>query len=261
VAVQHLGLVLVPGGGRPVRVDDQGPAPAVDGDLVVEGAKEYAVLMDVGPPSALCRVWCTWHASAGWSHRPAHWQCLSRSSTALRIPAGTVSAYPMSSGRPGPPSRAPSWRRRRNDASPPGPDSRSTALPIVLLMHTDMTRVHIDLATRDPRTLEDPIDQQTSGQETSSSTRSHRASIPRERHGHITGQNDGDPNGSIPGITFCLHPRPRLAPHDAAVLMCSRRRREGHLAEPGADRLWRESRAAIRDPAQADARHSTRQYR
>jgi hypothetical protein len=30
-------------------------------------------------------------------------------------------------------------------------------------MHTDMARVHIPLATRDPRTLEDPIDQQTSG--------------------------------------------------------------------------------------------------
>ena len=36
----------------------------------------------------------------------------------------------MSSGRLGPPSRAPSCRRRRNDASPPGPDSRSTALPM-----------------------------------------------------------------------------------------------------------------------------------
>ena len=37
----------------------------------------------------------------------------------------------MSSGRLGPPSRAPSCRRRRNDASPPGPDTRSTALPMI----------------------------------------------------------------------------------------------------------------------------------
>jgi len=38
VAVQDLRLVLVPRRGGAVRVDDQGPAPAVDGDLVVEGA-------------------------------------------------------------------------------------------------------------------------------------------------------------------------------------------------------------------------------
>src|SRR5689334_9045308 len=44
VAVQHLGLVLVPGRGRPVRVDDQGPAPPVDRDLVMEPAQKYAVL-------------------------------------------------------------------------------------------------------------------------------------------------------------------------------------------------------------------------
>jgi hypothetical protein len=35
VAVQHLRLVLVPGGGGPVRVQDQGPAPSVDDDLMV----------------------------------------------------------------------------------------------------------------------------------------------------------------------------------------------------------------------------------
>jgi len=57
---------------------------------------------DVGPPLALCLVWCTWQADAGWSHRPAHWQCWSRRVTALRIPAGMFSAYPMSSGRLGP---------------------------------------------------------------------------------------------------------------------------------------------------------------
>ena len=84
----------------------------------------------VRPPSALCFVWCTSHADAGWLHPPAHRHLRSRRITALRIPAGIVSAYPMSSGRLGPPSRAPSCRRRRNDASPPGPARRSTALPM-----------------------------------------------------------------------------------------------------------------------------------
>ena len=42
VAVHDLGLVLVPGRGRPVRVQDQGPAPAVDHDLVVVTAQEDA---------------------------------------------------------------------------------------------------------------------------------------------------------------------------------------------------------------------------
>src|SRR5690242_19106308 len=85
---------------------------------------------EVVPPWALCVVWWTWQAPAGWVQPPAHWQCRSRSSTALRIPAGTVSAYPISKGRLGPPSRTPSSRRRKNEASPPGPDRRSTALPM-----------------------------------------------------------------------------------------------------------------------------------
>src|SRR5262245_55014961 len=43
VAVQDLGLVLVPGGGGAVRVQDQRPAASVDHDLVVEAAQEDAV--------------------------------------------------------------------------------------------------------------------------------------------------------------------------------------------------------------------------
>ncbi len=46
----------------------------------------------VWPPLALCLTWWTWQAEAGWWHRPAHWQCLSRKITALRMPAGMVSA-------------------------------------------------------------------------------------------------------------------------------------------------------------------------
>ena len=43
MGVQDFGLVLVPGGGGAVGVQDQGPAPAVDHDLVVEPAKKHAV--------------------------------------------------------------------------------------------------------------------------------------------------------------------------------------------------------------------------
>ena len=131
VAVQDLRLVLVPRGRRPVRVQDQGPAPA--GGSRPGGGRSTA---GRSPSRTSCRRWpCAWCGAprtptAGWLQPPAHWQCRSRRVTALRIPAGIDSAYPMSSGRLGPPSRTPSCRRRRNDASPPGPDSRSTALPM-----------------------------------------------------------------------------------------------------------------------------------
>src|SRR6184192_839542 len=87
-------------------------------------------LVLVLPPCFLCLTWCTSHADAGWLQPPDHRHVRSRSATALRIPAGTVSAYPMSSGRLGPASRTSSWRRRRKLASPPGPERRSTALPM-----------------------------------------------------------------------------------------------------------------------------------
>src|SRR5258706_12515641 len=44
VAVQDLGLVLVPRRGGAVGVQDQGPAPPVDHDLVVEETQQDAVL-------------------------------------------------------------------------------------------------------------------------------------------------------------------------------------------------------------------------
>src|SRR6185312_469425 len=44
VAVQDFGLVLVPRARRPVRVDDQGPAPPVNHDLMVERAQQDTVL-------------------------------------------------------------------------------------------------------------------------------------------------------------------------------------------------------------------------
>jgi hypothetical protein len=47
-------------------------------------------------------------------------------------------AGPACSSAPGSPLPRHSHRprRRRNDASPPGPDSRSTAFPMVVLLHT-----------------------------------------------------------------------------------------------------------------------------
>ena len=105
---------------------------AVDHDLVVVAAQEDAVreagLAAVGLVPGVVHL--AGARRAGCS-RPAHWQCRSRSRTALRMWAGTVSLYPMSSGRLGPPSRAPSCWRRRKLASPPGPDSSSTALPMM----------------------------------------------------------------------------------------------------------------------------------
>ena len=56
-----------------------------------KGQSKTQSLTDVFPPWALCFVWCT-YAPAGWLQPPAHWQCRSRNMTALRIPAGIVSA-------------------------------------------------------------------------------------------------------------------------------------------------------------------------
>src|ERR1700750_2635441 len=44
VAVEHLGLVLVPGAGGAVGVHDQGPSPPVDDHLMVEPAQKHAIL-------------------------------------------------------------------------------------------------------------------------------------------------------------------------------------------------------------------------
>jgi len=44
MAVEHLGAVGVPRGGRPIRVQDQRPAPPVDHHLVMEKAQKNAVL-------------------------------------------------------------------------------------------------------------------------------------------------------------------------------------------------------------------------
>ena len=108
--------VVVPSG-----LTTQRPAPPVDDHTWWwKGQSKSQSFTEVVPPWALCLLWCTWQAPAGWVQGPAHWQCRSRSSTALPIPAGTVSAYPMSKGRLGPASRTPSSRRRRKARQPSG---------------------------------------------------------------------------------------------------------------------------------------------
>jgi hypothetical protein len=130
VAVQDFGAVGAAGGGGAVR----GPAPLVDDHIVVEQYRAQPSTL-VLPPSARWVTWCTSQAEAGWSQPPAQRQCWSRRITARRTVAGISALRPTSSGRLGPASRAPSCRVRRNEASPPGPETRSTALPIVVLLH------------------------------------------------------------------------------------------------------------------------------
>ena len=130
VAVQDLGLVLVPRGGGAVGVQDQGPAPPVDRDLVVEAS------------TAARSPWC-------WSCR--RWPCASCGAPRTPTRAG-CSRRPTGTCGPAAPPRCGSRRdrlavpdierqarpaqayaelpRRRKLASPPGPDSRSTALPM-----------------------------------------------------------------------------------------------------------------------------------
>ncbi len=78
--------VVVPSGFR-----TSVPPHPVDDNLVVEQNRTHSRVL-VLPPFFLCLTWCTSHAEAGWLQPPAHRQCLSRRVTALRIPAGMVSA-------------------------------------------------------------------------------------------------------------------------------------------------------------------------
>ena len=52
VAVDDLGLVLVPGGRRAIRVQDYGPAPLMNDNLVVKETKQGAVF-DAGGAAVL----------------------------------------------------------------------------------------------------------------------------------------------------------------------------------------------------------------
>jgi hypothetical protein len=67
------------------------PAPAVDADvMVVLALCRMQSLTLVGPPSFLCRIWCTSQAAGRLSQPPGQAQCLSRRMTARRIASGMV---------------------------------------------------------------------------------------------------------------------------------------------------------------------------
>jgi hypothetical protein len=86
---------------------------------MMEPAQEHAVRDRRGPAVGLVLGVVHLACRGGLVAPPGPLAVLVPQVTALRIPAGMVSAYPMSSGRLGPPMRAPSCRRRRKDASPP----------------------------------------------------------------------------------------------------------------------------------------------
>src|ERR1039458_527016 len=82
-------------------------------------------------PLAWWVMWWTSQPDAGWSQPLGNRQCWSRWITARRIAAGMSRLTPTSSGRLGPARRAPSCSRRQKLASPPGPDTKATALPMI----------------------------------------------------------------------------------------------------------------------------------
>ena len=88
--------------------------------------KRTQELTAVLPPSFLCTRWCTSHTLAGRRQRgQAHpW---SRSATARRMCAGTLSEYPMSSGRLAVLNGGCSSRVRSSAAMPGGPETKSMA--------------------------------------------------------------------------------------------------------------------------------------
>ena len=83
------------------------------------------------PPLALCLVWCTSHADAGWLHPPAHWQCRSRSMHRVADPGRDRLGVPdvQRQARPAQPG-AELLSGAGTTPARPGPDSRSTALPM-----------------------------------------------------------------------------------------------------------------------------------
>ena len=116
--MEDLGLVLVPGGGRPVRVDDQGPAPAVDDDLVVERTKQAR------SPS---RTWCR-RGPCAWCGAPGR----RRRAGCSRRPTGSAgpAAAPRCGSPPGPSRRTryPAAGSAR-PAAPPAPGAAGSGQP------------------------------------------------------------------------------------------------------------------------------------
>ena len=115
-------------GGGAVGVEGDGPAPPVHQDQVVEGAQEQQIGEFVAPPWLRGMMWWTWQAAGGWS-QPGAAQCRSRAMTARRRWAGMRSVtVPTSRGRLMEAAGRGRVPVRSQDARPPGPESRATAL-------------------------------------------------------------------------------------------------------------------------------------
>ncbi len=140
VASQDLRLVPVPRRRGAVRVQDQRPAPPVDDDVMVEPAQEHAIL-DAGFPAAspvLDVVDFT--CGGGLPAATGPLAVLVPEPHRVPDPGRDVLTEPDVQRQARPTEPGPSWRRRRNDASPPGPDSRSMALPMIAFSRASRPR-------------------------------------------------------------------------------------------------------------------------
>ena len=75
VAVDDLGLVLVPGRGRAIRVQDHGPAPLMDDNLVGKKQNRAQSLTLVGVAVGPVPQVVDLELPAGWSQPPGNRQC------------------------------------------------------------------------------------------------------------------------------------------------------------------------------------------
>src|SRR5690349_11046850 len=98
MAVQDLGLVLVPGGGGAVGVQDQGPAPAMDDHLMMEPAQQHAVL---GAGRAAVGLVLGVARSSTRRHRACSSAVIAVASAAARWPIAAVSISNASSALAG----------------------------------------------------------------------------------------------------------------------------------------------------------------
>ena len=105
-----------------VGVDGEGPAELVQDHVMVPPAPVLQIgqagRAAVGPVLDMMRS----QPAAGWSQPPGNPQPWSRRATSRRRCTGISSVWPTSRGSDGPASGLPSRFRRRNEASPPGPE-------------------------------------------------------------------------------------------------------------------------------------------
>src|SRR5580693_9276282 len=101
VAVEHLGAVGVPGGSGAVGVQDQGPAPPVDHDLVVEETQQDAACDTGGAAVRLVPDVVDLAGPGGGRLAAADRQGRSGGVRGWGGAAGAVAEWPVSSGKLG----------------------------------------------------------------------------------------------------------------------------------------------------------------